>query len=360
MSGPAPAASFGGRFRFVDLLGSGGMGAVWRVWDERERRYVAAKVLRLQRADALLRFVVEQSTRISHPHVLTPTGWSADDERVMFTMELVDGGSVADLLGDYGALPVHLVVDLLDQLLQALEAVHGAGVVHRDVTPANLLLAATGHDRPHLLLSDFGVAVRGDLPRLTSTAEVVGTRGYLAPEVVRGGDPSAAGDLFAVGVVAVELLTGQAPGPDEPAAALRARLDDVAAPWPLLSLVRSLLDDDPGRRPKRAADARQAVASLRGGAPVAGDRDHEDGVHVLHQLPDLPDGWGAGGPEPAGPGSTAGAGGAATAPVPGVPVLDTARAGAANLPGWYRPVVVTTAALLTAVVVAVGALLLGG
>ncbi|WP_336922317.1 serine/threonine-protein kinase [Aquipuribacter sp. SD81] len=335
-----------GRFRVVDLLGSGGMGAVWRVWDEREHRYAAAKVLRLQRADALLRFVAEQGTRVRHPHVLTPTGWAADDDQVLFTMDLVDGGSVADLVGDYGALPAPLVVTLLDQLLQALQAVHAAGVVHRDVTPGNLLLRATGDGPPHLLLSDFGVAVRSDLPRLTTAAEVVGTRGYVAPEVLAGADPAPAADLYTVGAVAVELLTGQRPPPDASAASLRAALDGAAAPWPLLQLVRGLLEEAPQRRPPDAATARSALPAV---ATDGGVRPGGDGtVAVLRHLPPLPDGWEADGP-------TAGRSPARTTAGPSSAPGHSGR----GLPRWYRPVLGATAGLLLLVLSALGVLLAG-
>ncbi|WP_340296171.1 serine/threonine-protein kinase, partial [Aquipuribacter hungaricus] len=297
----AAAPAFAGRYRFVDLLGSGGMGSVWRVWDTREARYVAAKVLRHARADSLLRFVAEQSTRVRDPHVLTPLGWTADDDRVLFTMELVDGGSVADLVGDHGALPAAAVVELLDQLLEALGAVHEAGVVHRDVTPANLLLRATGTGRPHLLLSDFGVAVRADLPRLTSTGEVVGTPGYLAPELLRGDDPAPASDLYAAGVVAVEALTGLRPGPKDGSDDVVGRLEATAAPWPVRAVVRSLLEVDPARRPPGAGEARARLLHAAAGSEDLLRRPLRDAggdpLEVLRQLPPLPEGWGPGGPD---------------------------------------------------------------
>ncbi|HZC26019.1 MAG TPA: serine/threonine protein kinase, partial [Actinopolymorphaceae bacterium] len=96
---------FAGRYELVDLLGEGGMGSVWRAYDHRTGTYLAAKVLRQSDAGSLLRFVREQSLRVRHPHVLAPLGWAGEDDRVLFTMELVRGGSVAGLLGDYGAVP---------------------------------------------------------------------------------------------------------------------------------------------------------------------------------------------------------------------------------------------------------------
>ena len=166
---------FAGRYTLVDHLGDGGAGSVWRAWDARRGQYVAAKLLRQRDAGALLRFVREQSLRVAHPHVVPPTGWAAEDDDVLLTMELVRGGSVATLLGDHHRLPPATVAVLLDQLLDALDAVHAAGVVHRDVKPANLLLEPTGTAPPFLRLADFGIAAHRDDARLTATGYVVGT-----------------------------------------------------------------------------------------------------------------------------------------------------------------------------------------
>jgi serine/threonine-protein kinase len=133
------------------------------------------------------------------------------DDRVLFTMPLVRGGSVSTLLKKYGALPPRWVAMLLDQTLQALEAVHGAGIVHRDIKPGNLLLEPTGTGRPHLRLTDFGIAVPSDEPRLTQVAMAIGTPGYMAPEQIRGADPAPAADIYALGIVTLEMLTGRRP-----------------------------------------------------------------------------------------------------------------------------------------------------
>lgn len=166
---------FAGRYELIDPIGRGGAGAVWRAWDHRRRRYVAAKVLLRSDAHTLLRFVREQALRIDHPHVLAPASWAADDDKVLFTMDLVSGGSLAHVIGDYGPLPPRFVCTLLDQLLSGLAAVHAEGVVHRDIKPANILLESTGTGRPHLRLSDFGISMRKGEPRLTETDLVVGT-----------------------------------------------------------------------------------------------------------------------------------------------------------------------------------------
>ena len=202
---------FAGRYELVDPIGRGGVGAVWRAWDHRRRRYVAAKVLQQSDAHSLLRFVREQALRIDHPNVLAPASWAADDDKVLFTMDLVGGGSLVHLIGDYGPLPPAFVCTLLDQLLAGLAAVHAEGVVHRDIKPANILLEATGTGRPRLRLSDFGISMRLGEPRLTETNYVVGTPGYFAPEQLLGAEPDFPADLFAVGLVALYLLEGAKP-----------------------------------------------------------------------------------------------------------------------------------------------------
>ena len=219
-----------GRFQLIEPIGRGGTGTVWRARDlRRHRRTMAAKVLSQHAPDDVLRFVREQSLRVAHPHVVSPDGWAADDDLVVLAMDLVRGGTADQLLARYGALPADYVAVLLDQLLQALDAVHRAGLVHRDVKPANLLLEPTGTARPHLRLADFGVAA--EVGRRDGV-EGAGTDGYLAPEQASGAAPDLRQDLFAAGMTAAELLTGRLPAsPDDlPRGPLRPVLATLVAP----------------------------------------------------------------------------------------------------------------------------------
>ncbi|MEU5434074.1 serine/threonine-protein kinase [Streptomyces sp. NPDC020719] len=283
---------FAGRYELIDPIGRGGVGAVWRAWDHRRRRCVAAKVLQQSDAHTLLRFVREQALRIDHPHVLAPASWAADDDKVLFTMDLVTGGSLAHLIGDYGPLPPRFVCVLLDQLLAGLGAVHAEGVVHRDIKPANILLEATGTGRPHLRLSDFGIALRKGEPRLTETNFVMGTPGYFAPEQVMGAEPDFPADLFAVGLVALYLLEGQKPD-------ARALVEYFAAygtpgapkgiPEPLWQVLAGLLQPDPHARFRTATGARKALATAVELLPEpAAD---EEPVEVFDQIGPLPEGF---------------------------------------------------------------------
>lgn len=202
---------FAGRYELVDPIGSGGNSTVWRAWDRRLQQFCAAKVLRQRRAGALLRFVREQGLRLDHPHILSPYSWVAEDDQALLAMDLVGGGSVDSLVADFGALPERYAAELLAQLLGALDQVHAAGILHRDVKPANLLLEITGTEPPVLRLSDFGIALWLGEPRLTQDGAVVGTPGYVAPEALAGDPPSIAQDLYAAGVTGWQLLTGEEP-----------------------------------------------------------------------------------------------------------------------------------------------------
>ncbi|MFJ3974548.1 serine/threonine-protein kinase [Streptomyces sp. NPDC090021] len=289
---------FAGRYELIDPIGRGGAGAVWRAWDHRRRRYVAAKVLLQSDAHTLLRFVREQALRIDHPHVLAPASWAADDDKVLFTMDLVGGGSLGHVIGDYGPLPPRFVCALLDQLLSGLAAVHAEGVVHRDIKPANILMEATGSGRPHLRLSDFGISMRKGEPRLTETDYVVGTPGYFAPEQLTGAEPDFAADLFAVGLVSLYLLQGSKPD-------ARALVDHFLAhgtpdapqgvPGPLWDVIANLLQPDPQNRFRTATGARKALAAAVELLPAPAP--DEDPVEVFDQLGPLPPGFGPEGPE---------------------------------------------------------------
>ncbi|MBB5836946.1 serine/threonine-protein kinase [Kribbella italica] len=278
-----------GRYQLIDLIGTGGMGSVWRAWDLRKQTYVAAKVLGQHDAGMLLRFVREQSLRIQHPHVVAPHGWAAEDDKVVFAMDLVRGGSVATLLGDHGPLPTAYVAVLLDQLLHGLSAIHSAGVVHRDLKPANLLLEATGTGSPHLRISDFGIAGLVDEPRMTRHSTILGTPGYLPPEQLLGADPDPRQDLYTVGAVATELLTGDRPTPTAP----------ITPPdGPLADLIHQLTAEDPTTRPATAAEAARLLAAS-GTLPASSATpwtDHPDPPEVFNQLPPLPTTWTSTGP----------------------------------------------------------------
>ncbi|KAA1415491.1 serine/threonine protein kinase [Nocardioides humilatus] len=275
---------FAGRYELIDPIASGGMGTVWRVLDRADGEVKAAKMLRQSDAAMLLRFVREQSLRIDHTHIVAPQSWAGVDDRVLFTMPLVAGGSVSMLIRQYGALPPRWVGRLADQTLQALEAVHAAGIVHRDVKPGNLLLEPTGRGVPHLRLTDFGIAVPTSEARLTHIAMVIGTPGYMAPEQALGADPAPSADIYALGMVMVEMLTATKV-PREPGLldidALRTGEPDYDA---VLDLAAAASAHDPADRPT-AAQLRTHPAMHR---LLALPPDPADPITIGDVFPPLP------------------------------------------------------------------------
>jgi serine/threonine-protein kinase len=278
---------FAGRYELLDPIATGGMGSIWRTLDRQDGQVKVAKILRQSDAASLLRFVREQSMRIDHTHVVTPLSWAGMDDRVLFTMPLVRGGSVADLVREHGALPLRWVALLTDQLLQALEAVHGAGIVHRDVKPGNLLLEPTGLGVvPHLRLTDFGIAAPLDEPRMTRASMAIGTPGYMPPEQWHGADPDPRADLYAVGRVAWEMLTGRKPAPGAevtPAEAAEADGDPHRAA--LLRLVEAATRPEADDRPTDAATMRRDLAA---GGLLTLPRPVDERVSVPDRFAGLP------------------------------------------------------------------------
>jgi eukaryotic-like serine/threonine-protein kinase len=225
------------RVQLIDPIGGGGTSTVWRAWDPATRRFVAAKVSSVTEPAPR-----EPAAGLVHPHLVTGSAGSGPWP----TQPLVRGGTAERLLAEHGALPADYVAVLLDQLLLALAAVHAAGLVHRDVKPANLLLEPTGTGRPHLRLADFGVAVP-----VGAGVPPAGTDGYLAPEAASGAPADPRHDLYAAGITAVELLTGRVPRDDR----------DVPR-GPLRALLRGLTDPDPPSRPATAELARARLHAL--------------------------------------------------------------------------------------------------
>lgn len=279
---------FAGRYELVDPLASGGGGVIWRVWDLRQKEYRAGKVLKQSHSDSLLRFMRETSWRVEHKHVLTPLGWVGEDDKVMFTMQLIRGGSLAQIIKEEGALPPAWAVHIIDQLLDALAAVHDQGLVHRDIKPANILLeptAATIGNDPFIFLSDFGIAAPIGDPRMTRASEVIGTPGYMSPEAQYGADPTPGQDLYSVGVVLLEMLTGRRPPSDE-----TPTIPAAAADLPMGRYIARLLDEETRRFPS----ARAAQEALRATPlPPASSRP----IVIPDRIPDWPEGWTDDGPD---------------------------------------------------------------
>jgi eukaryotic-like serine/threonine-protein kinase len=213
----------------VRHLANGGMASVWEAQDELLDRAVAVKLLASHLSEddrARQRFQREARAAAglsNHPHVVTIYDVGEHDGRTFMVMELLKGGTVADKIRSGDRIAPDLTLRWLGEAAGALDAAHEAGVVHRDVKPANMLL----DDNERLAIADFGIARLALEDQLTMTGQVLGTAAYISPEQAVGEAASAASDRYALAVVAFELLTGERPFQAENfAAQARAHVED--------------------------------------------------------------------------------------------------------------------------------------
>ncbi|MBA3622389.1 MAG: serine/threonine protein kinase, partial [Euzebyales bacterium] len=266
------------RYELGATIGAGGMARVVQAHDRLLDRPVAVKLMRDDlSADPTVRqrFLREAraAARFAHPNAVAVYDTGQDGRRPWIVMELVDGDNLADRLAAEGALPAETAKAITDQVLAALSAAHRAGMVHRDVKPANILLP----DRGGVKLTDFGIAkgIQEATAGLTATGQLIGTAKYLAPEQVDGHPATPASDIYAMGVVLYEMLAGAPPFSGENALAVAlAHTRDPVPPLlgvdPTLASVaeRALAKDPAGRYPDAAA-MREALGGDSRGAPVA-------------------------------------------------------------------------------------------
>jgi eukaryotic-like serine/threonine-protein kinase len=205
---------FADRYRLERRLGVGGMSTVQLAFDTRLERYVAVKLLAehlAEDASFVARFRREalSAARLVHPNVVQvfDFGLDAETNRNFIVMEHVDGQSCAEILKEHGALDPRDAVDILEQACRGLDYAHRNGVVHRDVKPGNLLRSHEGVVK----LADFGIAKAAEDSEITKAGSVLGTAAYLSPEQARGEPAGPPADLYALGVVSYQLLTGRLP-----------------------------------------------------------------------------------------------------------------------------------------------------
>ena len=200
-------------YRITGLLGRGGMGVVYRAEELEAERPVALKVLAGANEQYAARFRREArlAASIEHPHLLPVYDSGEAEGRLYLAMLLVPGGDLAGLLRRRGSLDAGGAVRIVGQVAAALDAAHQAGLVHRDLKPANVLVER--RDADHAYLADFGLARAHTDTRLTASGHVTGTVAYLAPELVTGADAAPGSDVYALGCVLYELLSGEPPFP---------------------------------------------------------------------------------------------------------------------------------------------------
>jgi serine/threonine protein kinase len=272
-----------GRYQLEERLAAGGFGEVWRASDLTLRRPVAVKLLHAgfaRHPETLARFRAEarNAGALTHENIARVYDYGEPPEAPapFIVMELVEGASLQAVLAR-GALPPGRVLDIIAQVAAGLDAAHRAGMVHRDIKPGNLLLRHDGI----LKITDFGISHAAGAAPLTSTGQLMGTPGYLAPERARGGSALPASDLYSLGVVAWECLAGEPPFTGDVLTVTAAHRDrplpslPAGVPSGLAGLVHALTAKHLAYRPGSAADVVVRAGQLRawlaeassGGAP---------------------------------------------------------------------------------------------
>ena len=264
----SPGVTLGGRYRLDERIAGGGMGDVWRGTDEVLGRTVAVKILLpalLDEPGFAERFRGEARTMatINHPGVVDVYDYGSDQQLAFLVMEYVEGDALSRTLSRVGRLTPARTMALVAQAADALQAAHANGIVHRDVKPGNLLVRPNGT----LVLTDFGIARSALVGQLTVAGSVLGTASYISPEQASGAVATAASDVYALGVVAYQCLSGHRPFDGAtPIEIAMKHVRDNPRPLPadIPPAVRSIVDramaKDPGARWPTAA-------AMAGGRP---------------------------------------------------------------------------------------------
>ncbi|MBM4556737.1 serine/threonine protein kinase [Prescottella equi] len=268
----------GGRYRLQRLIATGGMGQVWEATDSRLDRRVAVKVLKAEFSsdpEFVERFRIEARTtaQLNHPGIagVYDYGETRDEagaNLAYLVMELVAGEPLNAVLARVGRLSIPHALDMLEQTGRALQAAHSAGVVHRDVKPGNILITPTGQVK----ITDFGIAKAVDASPVTRTGMVMGTAQYIAPEQALGQEATAASDVYSLGVVGYEALSGRRPfGGGGTLTVAMKHVQEPPEPMPadLPAPIRELIDitltKDPAGRYANGGEFADAVAAVRAG-----------------------------------------------------------------------------------------------
>lgn len=274
-----PGDLIGGRYEILDLLGEGGMGAVYKASDREVNRFVALKLIRPDLAsdpEILSRFKQELLTahQVTHKNVIRIYDLSEADGVKFITMEFIEGVDLRRLLLDQGKFSPEQVVELIRQVCLALDAAHSVGVIHRDLKPQNIMRDKSGR----ILVMDFGLARSLDTGGMTQTGALLGTLEYMSPEQAMGKPLDQRSDLFAIGLIFYELLTNNMPFKADTAMASLLRRNqeratpaadlDTSIPKGLSDIVSKCLERDVNQRYQTAQEILADLDAWKGSRPV--------------------------------------------------------------------------------------------
>ena len=275
---PRVGVTLSGRYRLQRLIATGGMGQVWEAVDSRLGRRVAVKVLKQEFSsdpEFLERFRAEARTvaMLNHPgiaavHDYSETDMDGEGRTAYLVMELINGEPLNSVIKRTGRLSLRHALDMLEQTGRALQVAHAAGLVHRDVKPGNILITPNGQVK----LTDFGIAKAVDAAPVTQTGMVMGTAQYIAPEQALGEDATAASDVYSLGVVGYEAVSGRRPFVGDGALTVAMKhIKETPAPLPadlppnVRELIEITLVKNPGLRYRSGGQFADAVAAVRAG-----------------------------------------------------------------------------------------------
>ena len=258
-------------FQIVEELGSGGMGTVYKAKDVRLNRYVAIKALHshvTNHSDAYKRFQNEAmiSAQINNPHVTTLFDFVDHNGRSYIIMEYVDGSTLEDLLKSQGPIPENKCIDLAIQMLKGISEAHQLNILHRDLKPANIIVNKKGNVK----IMDFGIARISSATRITAQNKVIGTAEYIAPEIYLGKEPTKVSDLYSIGIILYELLSGKVLFKADSEASLiyqvvntKPKIKLTGASSKIESVVKKLTDKNPKKRYRSAQELITVLENIK-------------------------------------------------------------------------------------------------
>jgi tetratricopeptide (TPR) repeat protein/archaellum biogenesis ATPase FlaH len=275
-----PASFAGGRYQVKKYLGEGGKKKVYLAHDTRLDRDVAFALIKTEKIDTTTRTRITREARAmgklgDHPNVMTVYDFGEQESQPYIVLPVMAGGDVEGLIekAPEHRLPIDKVIDIAKAVCRGLEFAHAKGIIHRDLKPGNVWLSADGTAK----IGDFGLAVAVDLSRLTQSGMMVGTVAYMPPEQAMGGKVTAKADLYSLGAMLYEMVTGRPPFVGDDSVAIigqHINTPPVSPAWhradlppALETLIMQLLEKDPEKRPESASVVLQALEAIQAGKP---------------------------------------------------------------------------------------------